>query len=238
MDTIIFDLIGELAHFRKFYTNSSSLSYSIPTRTSVMGIIAAILGYDKDSYYETFSEQKCEIAIEKLTQTRKINQTLNYIKATSRGELINPKQHTQIPVEIIKAKKGKIKYRIYFSHIDQELMNELEKKLKKQETEYPVYLGAAPFLAQIEFVDRSYFEKKSTQNYIKINTIIPADQIEDIKLDFEKNIPLKEKMPYGFNKGRVPKQAVSYVIDENCQPIEIKTKSDYSTYNGKNIMFT
>jgi len=238
MDTIIFDLEGELAHFRKFYTNSSSLSYSVPTRTSVMGIIAAILGYEKDSYYEIFSEEKCEIAIEKLTPTKKINQTLNYIKATSPVELRHPKQHTQIPVEIIKAKDGKIKYRIYFFHKDQEIMNKLEQKLKNRDTEYPIYLGAAPFLAKINFVDRVNFESKNTEDYVKIKSIIRAEQIEDIKLDFEKNIPLKEKMPYGFRKGRIPKQAVSYVMDENCEPIEIKTKSDYYIYNETNIIFT
>jgi CRISPR-associated protein Cas5h len=78
MDIIIFEISGKFAHFRKFYTNSSSLSYSVPSRTTVEGIIAAILGLERDTYYEKLSLDNCKIAIEKVNKTRKINQSLNY----------------------------------------------------------------------------------------------------------------------------------------------------------------
>ncbi|MCB5267201.1 MAG: CRISPR-associated protein Cas5, partial [Candidatus Cloacimonetes bacterium] len=43
-DTILeLRLSGNLAHFRKFYTNASSLSYTIPPRTAICGLVASIL---------------------------------------------------------------------------------------------------------------------------------------------------------------------------------------------------
>ena len=47
MRGVIFDIEGKFAHFRKIYTNSSSLSYLVPPRTTVQGIIAAMLGYER-----------------------------------------------------------------------------------------------------------------------------------------------------------------------------------------------
>lgn len=57
---LIFDIKGPMAHFRKFYTNSSSLSYLVPPKTVVAGLIAGLLGLpserhtkDKEeTYYE------------------------------------------------------------------------------------------------------------------------------------------------------------------------------------------
>ena len=51
MDLLVFDISGKFAHFRKYYTNSSSLTYLVPPRTSIYGLIAGILGLERDSYY-------------------------------------------------------------------------------------------------------------------------------------------------------------------------------------------
>lgn len=83
MKMIIFDLYGRFAHFRKFYTNSSSLSYSVPPRTTIEGIIAALLGYERDSYYDLLDVDKLNVAVRKIGESRKVMQSLNYIKADS-----------------------------------------------------------------------------------------------------------------------------------------------------------
>ena len=53
---LIFDIKGPMAHFRKFYTNSSSLSYLFPPRTVVAGIIAGILGLPSERFEK---KKKC-----------------------------------------------------------------------------------------------------------------------------------------------------------------------------------
>ena len=58
-----FHLRGKMAHFRKYYSNSSALSYFIPPRTTVVGILAGLLGRERDTYYNEFSLKKCNIAL-------------------------------------------------------------------------------------------------------------------------------------------------------------------------------
>ena len=50
---IIFDIWGDYAHFKKPYTTTSPLTYSIPSRTALTGIIGAIMGIRKDKNNET-----------------------------------------------------------------------------------------------------------------------------------------------------------------------------------------
>ncbi|MDW8022877.1 MAG: CRISPR-associated protein Cas5, partial [Nitrososphaerota archaeon] len=46
MKLVVFDAKCFFAHFRKHFSTTSSLSYSFPPRTTIAGMMAAILGYD------------------------------------------------------------------------------------------------------------------------------------------------------------------------------------------------
>lgn len=63
-DTILeLNLSGELAHFRKFYTNASSLTYTIPPRTVVCGLVASILMQHRDTYYDLLNSENLGVGI-------------------------------------------------------------------------------------------------------------------------------------------------------------------------------
>ena len=76
-----FRVSGQFAHFRKFYTNASSLSYMIPPRTVIIGMLASVLRYERDSYYEVFCPDKFRLsaAVTPGTQIKKKMQSLNYL---------------------------------------------------------------------------------------------------------------------------------------------------------------
>jgi CRISPR-associated protein Cas5h len=57
MKVLVFDVWGEFGHFRKHYTTTSPLTYSIPPRTAIAGMIAAIEGFGKDEYLQYFSKE-------------------------------------------------------------------------------------------------------------------------------------------------------------------------------------
>ena len=63
MEILAFNIRGKFAHFRKFYSNSSALSYFIPPRTTIIGLIAGMLGLERDSYYEDFSLDNCDTGV-------------------------------------------------------------------------------------------------------------------------------------------------------------------------------
>ncbi len=76
----IFDLLGPLAHFRQYYTNSSSLSYAFPPRTVLMGTVAAILGWERDSYHEELGLDEARFAVVVKVPVRRLIQTVNYVR--------------------------------------------------------------------------------------------------------------------------------------------------------------
>ena len=70
---------GKFAHFRKFYTNSSSLSYLIPPKTVVIGLLASILEFERDSYYDVFNDLFISVLIPRGFQIRKQFYSVNYL---------------------------------------------------------------------------------------------------------------------------------------------------------------
>ncbi len=237
MDTIIFEISGKFAHFRRFYTNSSSLTYGAPTRTNVVGLVAAILGYDRDEYYENFSRDKFKVAIEKINKTRRLTQTMNYLKVLSPKHFYNPQDHTQIPLEILTSNK-EVKYKIYVSHINTKIMDHLELRLSKNQPAYPIYLGIAPFLAKITYIKRMNLKGYTCSDYLEVKSLINRNYIEDIKIEeSDKYVLVKEKMPVEFLKNRIPKKAEYFIYDENCQSIRIKTNQLVFNDNTNNIIF-
>jgi CRISPR-associated protein Cas5h len=54
---------GEWAHFRRIDTTNDKQTYAVIPRTTVAGLLAAILGEPRDSYYDEFSRERSAIAI-------------------------------------------------------------------------------------------------------------------------------------------------------------------------------
>ena len=64
MDSVlVFDVWGEYGHFRKYYTTTSPLTFAMPPRTALSGLIAGIIGLDKTEYLKYFSKQNAQIAV-------------------------------------------------------------------------------------------------------------------------------------------------------------------------------
>lgn len=231
MKGIIFDLEGEFAHFRKFYTNSSSLSYTVPPRTTIMGLIAGILGEERDSYYEKFHSSSLCLAVRKNGATRMLSQTLNYIKATSSGELVSPSLHTQIPFEIVRGKEGKVSYRIYAVSEDKALITTLERHLSEEYYVYPPSMGTAFFHADVIYQGTENFEwYPDSANTVYVESILPVNQVKT--LEFTENRIIREKMPRDFLNEREMSGAEPYLVEENGNGIEAVLKEGY--YLGEN----
>ena len=234
---LIFDIRGAMAHFRKFYTNSSSLSYSFPPRTTITGLIAGMLGIERDKYYEKFSCEKCKIGISVRVPIRKIMQTVNYIRTKSLGEINLSAGPTQIPLEIVLplTDDEQLDYRIYFYHIT-ELFDEFRKKLAAKKFVYPPYLGLSEFIAEIRFIDSIEDEGieilSNSSKPVDIVTPINAEQIQEGGLIFEYSSGkilqyIKERMPIEFTPERRIKKVGSFIYEKNNNMAQLKIKGNY-----------
>ena len=154
-----FQISGQFAHFRKFYTNASSLSYLLPPRTAIMGMLASILRYDRDSYYDLFHPEKFRIstAVTAGTRLKRKIQSINYLhpayysflcKGTGKAKSM----HGQCKLELLIPESKTIDYTIYIGVVEEDstkLLDEIEVRLRQRDFGFGVYLGQRPFKADI-----------------------------------------------------------------------------------------
>lgn len=130
MRVLTFHLNGKMAHFRKYYSNSTALSYMLPPLTTVKGILAGVLGYERDSYYGDFSAENCKIGIVVEKPIKKMTQTMNLLKVESLNDLSGAGlNRTQNDMEFIiprNIRLDEISYRIYCHHKNPDILDALE----------------------------------------------------------------------------------------------------------------
>lgn len=192
-----FRVYGKYAHFRKFYTNASSLSYFVPPRTVIIGMFASILKFERDSYYELFNYKdfKISVSVTPGTIIRKQMQSLNYLHHKYHNLLVKgsgktKNMHSQCKLELlIPEDNSYIDYTIYAGITCKKLLNifnEIEIKIKERNLGYGVYLGQRQFLASICGI-KSYSEKDihHTDRSDYVDSICLKD---NCNLDPEKNL--------------------------------------------------
>lgn len=173
-ELLTFDWCGKMAHFRKFYSNASALSHSLPPRTTILGLLASIAEIERDNYYigteyEVFNSLK--IGVQIINSVRKINQKFNYLKIVKDGaseeslasELKDVyifrgySNRKQVSTELIvpqniRQNDSIIRYRIFLGFPDEQhpIFDKLKENLRREYYPFGVCLGAANMLGYIE----------------------------------------------------------------------------------------
>jgi CRISPR-associated protein Cas5h len=197
-DTILeLKLAGSLAHYRKFYTNASSLTYSIPPRTSLCGLVASILKMPRDSYYDALSSRNLGVAIAIAPNPgfRRQFFTTNYV---GNDKLVNDVSgHKQCRLELLMPAPGyELSWNIYlgFKEDSGTITHELKERIEKQNLGYDLYLGQRQFRANISLIDSYDVQRfKSVPESEYVDSVIAKNQIVDLDLaSYKINI---ERMP-------------------------------------------
>jgi CRISPR-associated protein Cas5h len=230
---LAFDLWGPYGHFRKIYTTTSPLTYSIPPRTAVTGLIAAILGIDKNEYLKHFSKEDANIAIQILNPVKKVTLSQNLIDTKTAGKMMNEiKQRTQIRFELLKDPK----YRIYVKHSDAGLMKKLTDYVKEHRSVYTPCLGLSEHIANFSLNDLYESENFDTDEIIRIATVIPEKRIKEIKIEDEFEY-VQENLPNEMTPKRVVTEYSSIILEQNTRAIKASVENAVKLDNGDHIVF-
>jgi len=210
VNVIVFDIWGDYGHFKKFHTTASPLTFSFPPPTAVIGIVAAILGIDKENYWDTFSPENTRVAVRIINPVKKMRTGINVIETKSAGPMFNRiKQRSQIKYEYLKDAH----YRIFFSHDDPDLMDRLKTMLAAHKNVYTISLGNAQMLAGFAFTGAYEAQKLSGGSYVSIHSVLPLE--ENMKMD-SKVIMFEENRQY-------TKEIVSIRMNANREVLDYKT---------------
>lgn len=234
---LIFDIWGDYAHFKKYYTTSSPLTFSIPPRTVLIGLISAIIGLDKEEYLQSMTKEKAEIAVRILNPIKKFRITQNLIN-TKDGYWIPVRRgrhepRTQIRFEFLKEPK----FRVYCSHNDAEIYSELKRNLRNHKTVYTPYLGISELIGDFAFVEEStIIEKLNGEGFTEICTAVPLDTITEPQLLRPGWKYFKERVPTEMLPGRIVTEYREVLYEIQGKPIKAKAKNALRLDNGDVII--
>jgi len=220
---IIFDVWGDYAHFRKYYTTSSPLTFSIPPRTAIIGLISAIIGLDKKQYLSLMTKDKADISVRVINPIKKVRMWQNLIN-TKDGFWTPVKKgkhepRTQICFEYLKAPK----FRIYFTHFDDEIYNSLKENLKNHKSVYTPCLGLSELIADFKFVDEvSVVECCDNKNFFDVYSVLPVNVIKEINLLIPNRKYFKERIPVEMLQDRIVKEYREVIYEINGSSIKAK----------------
>ncbi len=230
MEILSFDLVGKFAHFRKYYSNSTALSFTIPPRTTLIGILAGILGRAKDSYYEEFSGDKIRLTLSVKSSLKKSFHRLNFLKIISKntenfrginGRIQTPFEVVQ-PVDI---REQSIRFRIYVTCSDNGIStyNEVKNKLLSGEKIFNTSMGIAPFSAAIKnvrvYINENIKEISIENEFVSIDSVVLSETVHELR--FEKS----ENYKYNF-------------VEEDLLPADFKANYDRELIKMNRVLFT
>jgi len=245
MEIISIDISGKFAHFRKFYANNTALSYFIPPRTTIMGMLAALLGMEKDSYYQAMASDKIRLGIRILCPLKKSFHRLNLLKILGSSDFRGRQGRVQTPFEIVSGSsmgKDDVKYRIYISFFEEgkDVFEELKNALKGQNFTYNLTMGTANFSAnvvQFQLHEKEHISIETpTADYLTVHSAICTERVE--RIGFQKNQKLlveEELIPVDFkeNNNRELAKIRRVIYSINKEPMPVILKSDYFKIKGK-----
>jgi len=239
MEVLLFEIEGKFAHFRKFHGNNTAMSYSIPPRTTIIGVLAAILGEDKDTYYGKFKSDNLRIGVRIMHDIKKSFHRVNYLKITGRDDFTGQKGRIQTPFEIVTGhdlKRDKVCYRFYLAQGENaELYEAIKHRLLSRARTFNISLGIAGFSAFIsntEVVQAT--EVKANSEWVDIHSACNSEHVMEI--DFPANPEIKfnhieeELLPADFiggDKGREVYRMNRVLFATRPFPMHVKLDGSY-----------
>lgn len=176
---------ADWGHFRRIDRTVTKQTYRLPPRTTVAGMLAAIVGAPRDSYYETFGAEVSAIAVEPIGTTRTVTEPML-------GLSTNPDEHferrggtgkktvqVRYPDSTLNRQLHSYEllvdpaYRIDVAVEDESFYCALADRLDTGTTYYPLSMGLSECLAWIEFHGEFTVEPRNSVT-VEVDSAVPA----------------------------------------------------------------
>ncbi|MBU1633014.1 type I-B CRISPR-associated protein Cas5b [bacterium] len=231
---LAFKLWGDYAHFKKFYTTTSPLTFEFPPPPTLFGIISAVIGLDKTEYLDHFQNpDDFNLAVRIINPVKKVRWSENLID--TKHHFWRIKNRTQIRTEFLKDPA----YMIYFRHNDPFIYDRLKEKLLSHHSVYSVCLGLSELLANFEHIAETRIESVHSDKEIDLPTVLPESYLSNERsIRFEGNREIfKVNYPILMQPNRIVTRREDILFERNGHPICCKLKKHWETETGEKIVF-
>ncbi|MCX7623190.1 MAG: CRISPR-associated protein Cas5 [Thermomicrobium sp.] len=233
-EVVLCDLRGKFGHFRRFYTNSSSLSYPIPPPTVVRGIVGGALGLERDEYADRLAELRMGIGVRQPLRT--IMQTINalMVKSASDKELRGFAARTQIPTQLVlpdterdEWNSAALRYRLVL--VPPTWLSAAELAAALRAPVFPPALGVAYCLAWFEEIDvREGTLGKDDPEFAEYHGALDAERVEEFALESGVRRKLsRDRYPLRLDRNRRLLAATDLIVDLLGHPIRCRYRGPW-----------
>jgi len=238
---ICIDIESQFGAFNKPFSNTGGLlTYMVPPKTAIIGLLGAIVGYTLPETLETFENIKIGIEPLKDIKTKMIIYNCHY--GGRLGRWVNIRQEVLIEP----------KYRIYVeigSNFQNEKLllrinrllqdNRVTKKTKdvkeglqllltNQISYYSLYMGKNDFPLRYSFIDIKTIKLRSSdlKKYFPTNCVVPTDAISDISINVrERKFGINRFVSRPFRVLILSDVPVSQIVSQKADREFIKFKN-------------
>lgn len=231
---ISFDLWGDYAHFSHPATIYSSLTYPLPPKTSIMGLLGAIIGL---SDYFRLNEIKYSVVLNQ--PLKKKTMIFNGVKKALDSNLKleqgyqNSSEKKQFYKELIYSPK----YTIYLNleDLDKSLQNKIYENIKNHKSVFTPYLGINFCIADFEFKEIKNIKKVQDEKTYVSSFILEPDFIFE-STNFNAKLA-SYTMPCGVENGRIFKDFKNFIIEINRGNLLAKNSGEIYEIDAKRVYF-
>jgi len=243
-----FTIRGPWAHFRRVEGNIVKQTYRIIPRTTVAGLVAAVIGLPRDEYYHLFSPEESAVAISPVTALRTMNVPQNTL-STADGHIkeVPPRSRTlKIGLPDPSAPRQQHNYELLVDPAyridiwlkDKDMYNTLRDRLENGESYYTPSLGLSEHLCTIDYHGEKTVENITDGTDIEIDSAIP-EQVNQVVVQPEHRYGIEQSPGYMTSDGRSRTTTgfLSVAYNPDGGPLVLKDGS-FCQVNDRQVLFS
>ena len=237
---------GPWGHFRRIEGNIVKQTYRIPPRTTVAGLLAAVLGIPRDGYYDLFAPNSSIVAVEPVRPLRTLNMPINTLSTAkkhltslnARGKVSvqlpnpeNPRQQHNYEVLVDPA------YRIDVALADERYYRDLRDALAAGKSHYVPSLGLSEHLATIDYHGEFDIEDGPSHGVVEVDSAVP-DAVDNVVPTPDSRYQV-EKSPAFMTSddgGRTTDAFTAYAYNPDAEPLSVRD-IETARVDGRTVVF-
>ncbi len=238
---------GPWGHFRRVEGNIVKQTYRIIPRTTVAGLLAAVLGIGRDEYYDLFGPDVSMIAIEPVRELRTVNMPMNTL-STAAGDLTSLNSRGKISIKLPDPTNLRQQhnyevlvepaYRIDVWLADADRFEDLASILDAGKSHYVPSLGLSEHLADIEY--HGVFDVESISEeaeQVEVDSAVPGG-FDDVIMDTGHRCQIEESPAFMATDegGRTTTGFTTYAYNPDAGPLTV-SDADAARVDDRTVVF-
>ncbi|ELZ93660.1 CRISPR-associated Cas5h family protein [Haloferax mucosum ATCC BAA-1512] len=209
-------------------------------------MLAAVLGIERDGYYELFGPGHSAVAIEPVEPLRTLNLPVNTL-STANESMKSMNAKGKISIKIPDPTKPRQQhnyevlvdpaYRLYVWLRDSDWFDMLHEMLDEGKSHYVPSLGLSEYLAEIEYHGQFTVETGPADSVVAVDSAVP-NAIDRIVPDAETRCQIEESPGFMTSDtgGRTTTGFTSYAYNPDAGPVNVRNP-DTHIIDGNTVMF-